>query len=354
MKQIKQYIMFSLFITLAALNAASVAAAPAISGSDFSPDDRLLVVRSADAPAYLAVERSFRAQLSQYMERLVSIKSINLDSVAELNKALSLTSQIPRVRQTFIVTIGAHAAHEVLNRYPAVPVLSVFIPRQTYHTILDEVETGQKTAGRSAVYLDQPDERLVLLAKSISRVNAKISLLSGPENGVSLKARRCGGKTMPTLMSGVSVHHQEMSSRVLKHTLTVSDVVIATPKLVKQSSNTIKWMLYMAYQRNIPVVGYSKALVDAGAIAAVYSLPEDIGRQAAEIFLSQTENNTPPSSAYPKYFQVGVNHDVVDALGYQKLNAADLRQTLMESALNCKENYVPVPQNKTKQRVTRR
>ncbi len=344
----------------------------------------VLIIRSADTPAHLAVERSFRVQLSQRISQLISLKSASLDSPTSLNALFSPES----LQKThFIITIGARAAHDVLSRSPDAAVLSVFVPRRAYHAIIGEVSAEFNAKNRSAIYLDQPDERLVLLAKLLGNQTAKISLLSGAEpsaggSGGLLKTRQCGGENMSMLMSDVRIYRQVISSRTLKRTLKRSDIIIATPEMVKQSPNAVKWLLYMAYQRNVPVVGYSKAFVDAGALAAVYSTPEDIGRQTAEMFLNSFnyQLRSQPSSKpkkvenesllmYPSYFQVRVNNTVADALGYSLssrvqavetstgskfFSAEGLRESLIEAALNCKENYVPLPANEVKQQMTRR
>lgn len=356
-------IIIALVIVLPVLSGLSGASMAASSYSN----DRLLIVKSADAPAYQAVERSFRSELIRHTEELISIKSLSLDDDRKLETFLS---RIDNSDYDSIITIGTRAAHEVLRVLPDVPVLSVFIPRQSYHFILDEVLHDKKAHLRSAVYLDQPDERLVMLAKAVSAPGAKVSLY-GDHGGSILKTRQCSGgvasretsgtilETAPdlaaNLMTGVTVHQEMLSSRDLKHVLKRSDIIIATPQLVKKSPNAIKWMLYMAYQRNVPVIGYSRAFVDAGAIAAVYSTPEDIGRHTAEVFFKQRQPGSRKLSSivYPKYFDVLINQNVANTLGFRRLNEKELYKMLIKSALNCKDNYIPAPSNKIKQQVTR-
>jgi len=406
---------------------------------------RLLIVRSGDGPVYKVVERSFRAELNRHIDlsliNLINIKSITVDSTAILDSALfftgdssnetsntqanKLTSTKPFSVQSdkkdndssslgkllplqkrhydLIITIGTRAAYDVLSRFPSSPVLSVLIPRQTYHTIVDEMaglsqkfftqksvsQQGSKRNEKesyfargslSAIYLDQPDERFVLLAKVIDGLSGnnqepKISLFTGLVKPSLLKARQCNIKSDAIngqrIMAGINIHQGLLSSQYLKRELMRSNVIIATPQLVKQSPNVIKWLLYMAYQRNVPVVGYSQAFVDAGAIASVFSTPEDIGKQAAEVFIHQRHraeknrvtpiklndrhNKTPViASVFPRYFQVSLNHSVADALGYIGLSEARLHQALLESALNCKENYSPAPSNQVDRQLTRR
>ena len=100
-----------------------------------------------------------------------------------------------------------------------------------------------------------------------------------------------------------------------------------------------KWLLYMAYQRSRPVLAYSQAFVDAGAIAAVYSTPAQIGREAGEIIvriLSDPDSSMAYLLAmrYPRYFTVGTNRSVARSLGIQLPDATAMTAELqrMESS----------------------
>ncbi len=315
--------------------------------------ERLLIVRSADTSVYLSVETRFRAHISDSIEDLIHVTSVSLTDAAKLQHSFS-PSSLKNI--DFIITVGAKAAFEVLSRDPNIPVLSIFIPRQTYLAIRHEVDSQSSQFNRSAIYINQPDERLVLLAKSIAGERANVSLFATPNRAGLLKTAQCGSQNMSTLMDNVTLHQQPVSSAYLKQVLKQSDVVIATAKLLKESPSAIKWMLYMAYQRNLPVVAFSKSIVEAGALAAVYSTTADIGRHAAEVFLRyhKSTNKKLPDSMFPAYFHVSLNRSVAKALGYADLNEKKLQQALVEFSLNCQENYLPKPAEKVKQQMTQR
>jgi ABC-type uncharacterized transport system substrate-binding protein len=91
--------------------------------------------------------------------------------------------------------------------------------------------------------------------------------------------------------------------------LAVPDPAVLTP-------NSAKWLLFTAYQRGVPVLGFSKAYVNAGALGAVYSSPDQIGRQAAEIAarLERDAFSNLGPSVYPTYFSVALNRSVARSL----------------------------------------
>ena len=347
--------LFSVFICDTA-----IAADEAVNISSADLGERLLIVRSGDATVYRDVEKGFRQFVARKITQLLDTQSISLEERSTLTKLFDRKNPL---RFDLIITIGTKAAHDILKLNPSDPVLSVFIPRDAYHTILNEVKQPLNSTLRSAIYLDQPDERLVLLASELLKQNKRrrndISLFGKTSKSTLIKARNCGGSDVDAFMRKVSFYPQLNSVNELKDALRHSDAIVATAELSKQSPNAIKWMLYMAYQRNVPVVGYSRAFVDAGAIAAVYSKPAQIGRQAAEVFIKQRRflqksgNRSLPALMYPAYFHVSINESVAEALSMQALNAEFLENILLESPLNCKEDYLPLDDG-TQQRLTRR
>ncbi|MES9968078.1 MAG: hypothetical protein ABW074_12490, partial [Sedimenticola sp.] len=76
----------------------------------------------------------------------------------------------------------------------------------------------------------------------------------------------------------------------------------------------------------------SAAYVKAGALAAVYSTPEDIGRQLAETikeFLDSGGKRLPPPR-FPSYFNISTNETVAKSLGLTLMNKELLRALLMK------------------------
>ena len=112
-----------------------------------------------------------------------------------------------------------------------------------------------------------------------------------------------------------------------------SELVVAPYDPLVFNTDTAKWLLYMAYQRGLPVLGFSLSYVRAGALAAVYSTPEQMGRQAAESVRRWLRDGvrTLPQATYPAYFSVAVNHSVARTLGVEAPAPEVLMQKLSGS-----------------------
>ena len=99
-----------------------------------------------------------------------------------------------------------------------------------------------------------------------------------------------------------------------------------------------KWILNFSFQEKIPVIGFSAAYTEAGALVSLHSTPENIGLQAAEILSEWATHGVFPPRAgiYPRYFKISVNPTVARAMGLDinRLRAPELEQQvqLMEES----------------------
>ena len=94
-----------------------------------------------------------------------------------------------------------------------------------------------------------------------------------------------------------------------------NDVVLPDPEV--SSDKNVYPLLLSSYRRGIPVIGFSKAYVHAGALAAVYSTPQQLGQQTATMiihFLQSNPRHFPPPQP-PVDFQISVNPSVARSLG---------------------------------------
>ena len=86
----------------------------------------------------------------------------------------------------------------------------------------------------------------------------------------------------------------------------------------------------MAYQRRLPVIGFSKAYVKAGAVAAVYTTPEQIGRQAGEEVIHWLQNGSEGfrDSQYPTDYEIAFNLPVAESLELRIPNLEETRKRM--------------------------
>jgi len=110
-----------------------------------------------------------------------------------------------------------------------------------------------------------------------------------------------------------------------------SNAILTLPDPVALSPRRAKWLLYQSYQKKVPIISFSRSFVKAGALAAVFSTPRQIGRQAGEVAISILKDpEYAPRFLYPSYFDIALNRAVARSLG---LEIAD-KESLMKSMKN--------------------
>jgi len=102
----------------------------------------------------------------------------------------------------------------------------------------------------------------------------------------------------------------------LQNVLPASDLLLMLPDPLVANADTVYGLLLTTYRAQLPVVGFSEGLLNAGALLSLYSTAHQQGRQGAEIAREVLAHpGALPEPQYPKYFTVRVNGSVARSLG---------------------------------------
>lgn len=232
------------------------------------------------------------------------------------------------------VGVGAAATRRLLEVPDIQLRLGVLLPSYVLNSLLAENTQAQQALGQgqlSFIYLDQPARRQINLARLI-RPDLKSLGTIYDQSSEAIALQLQGAATE----SGLSFRMRPLSEQdnpvsVLRRMYTDIDVFIAIPAAYIFNGATAKWMLYLSFQNSKPLLGFSSAYTDSGALASVYSDPEDIARQAADWIdnLSLTHGKLPPP-AYPDNFHVQINQRVAARLKLINLDADQLEEKLKD------------------------
>ncbi len=135
--------------------------------------------------------------------------------------------------------------------------------------------------------------------------------------------------------SGINLIAQHVAAgtnpnAALEQVLEDSQLLLALPDPDVFTRYTVAGLLLTSYHHAVPVIGFSAAYVKAGALAAVYSTPEQIGRDAAEMVLAARTDAgwTLPAPRYPTYYNVAVNRQVGRSLSLKLPDDTELHRAL--------------------------
>ena len=251
----------------------------------------LLIPSGQEAPY-----RNFSGTFRKNLPNDIQLEELKIESFTGMEKA------------DVIVTVGMKAAASVLKR-TTLPVVAAMIPSHGYAS-LKQIRAD----ALSAIFVDQPWARQVLLLRAAFPDRTRVGLLTSPRSDLdiaklSLKLREAGD----TLVS-VQVAEGTLFDS-LERTLSRSQILLAVPDSAIYNSNSIRDILLSSYRYRVPLVGFSEAFVDAGAICAVYSTPDQLAAQTVEMIGSYLNQHRLPEPEYPALFKISVNHEVANMLG---------------------------------------
>lgn len=251
--------------------------------------------------------------------KIVFIDVNNTPSLPDADKDLE--------RPVLIVAVGSPAVRLARTAPADVPVLEILIPRLLFEELHGTAARDQR---RSALFIDQPFARQLNLCKAIIPDLRRIAVLYGPTSQTA-----AGALEVAARHAGIAIVDHRLSAgsnpnAALDEVLDSSELLLALPDTEVFNRYTVAGLLLTAYHHDVPVIGFSRTYVNAGALAAVYSTPAQIGHDAAEMTLAaRSAGWRLPAPRYPASFTVSVNRQVAQSLGLKLPEDEQLQQTLV-------------------------
>ncbi len=211
-----------------------------------------------------------------------------------------------------IIVVGKRPIKTALDKADSKPVLGI------------TTSALPQTPGLSQLVIQQPLCRHFRLIRSLSDEIRTVSVISQNPNTIK-KLEQCAKQNHLLLKPVIKREHESLASVVSK--ALESDVILALPDKSIYNANTVKNILLRSYRKRIPVVGFSRAFVNAGALAALHSDPEHIAEQVATLVKQYFElGKLPAHPVFLEHYEVLVNHRVSDSLELD----LPTEQTIME------------------------
>jgi len=283
----------------------------------------VVIVSSERSPAYV---EAAEALVSELERQGVSRFEMRQQTTLEFQKDGAGT---PRL----LVALGALAAQTVAKTDPRYPVLCALLPRTSYESVLQE--NGQRSSAQfSALYLDQPLSRQLELIRLALPAAKNVGVLWGQESKSKESVLKALAATKQLTLVEGRVSGDSLLFPQLKKVLADADVLLALADQQVFNPQTIQNILLASFRAQVPMLGFSPAYVRAGALIAVFSTPEQIGRQSAALAKDVLQGKgLPATPLYPSSFSVMVNDHVARSLGLSlEASALTARLKSAESA----------------------
>jgi putative tryptophan/tyrosine transport system substrate-binding protein len=310
-----------LFACAATLLAAMVSAAA--SGTTF------VLIAPSDSGIYREFSESFRQSLRDLCRGRADLAVC----AAEHSVLLRTIEDLGDLQDTdgaqLLIALGTEAAGYVMARSGGRALLFTLLPRSAYERLSGCCPTGND-APVSAVFVEQPLERQFQLIAGMLPDARRVGVLLGPSSSMHADELHGIARAQGLEIRVASVTETAEVGPVLGQLLGAVEVMLAIPDPVVFNSVTISNILLATYRHEIPLIGYSEALVGAGATAAVFTRIGQLAESTAIAALEYCDRQTMPAPGFAPDFSVRVNRGVVRSLGLAVQSEESLEQSLRE------------------------
>ncbi len=226
------------------------------------------------------------------------------------------------------ISIGVDPAKAILASKPDYPVLYTLIPKQTLDALFVKYQTD--VTKMNVIYLTQSLSRKLLLSKIILNKPGRVGVtLSSRQSVFNDELLRQAKKLKIELKVKYAVNYKKPVA-AMKAALSESDIYLVLYDSGILNKHTAKWLLYMAYKKSKPVIGFSSGYTRAGAVVSLFSTPSQIGRQTADWLINYLSNKNIKKIQFPIYFTVSVNKRIQRILRLKDLDSDEINYLIQE------------------------
>ena len=275
-------------------------------------DKSIIIIKSSDNSYYnQSIETIIKLSSSELNFDVIDVRSNNIKDLSKNNNGL-------------IIALGFPATRAVLELKPKQTSISAYITQSQIQHL------PNMTSQHLPVLLDQPLERYLAFTQSLLKPGT-IGLINQKPIKLSRKQKKLLSK-LKLKLSQRQLIDQDKLLITIRSLKKESNAFLMLPDQVLFNRDTLKGVLLTTYRNRIPVISYSPAHVKSGALASIFSSPEDIGRHLADIVKRhQDARMTPgPAPEFARYFTIETNNRVAHALGLNLPDQSEIRNFLNE------------------------
>lgn len=267
---------------------------------DLQQYDSILILKSKDS--------------SYYNQTIHSINNLVSNKLTITTKN---TKQKPQINDAkLIITLGISAANYAREHFPHTTKIITFInAKQSSSLKLKNNEIH--------LLIELPTEKYIQFAKQTL-----------PEKRLGVLYQKNITKLSKLFDKNLYIVELAQSSKIISATrdiISSADALVALPNKEIFNRHSLKGILLSTYQNNTPIISYSPAHVKAGAIAAIFASPVNLGEHAADIIQSMLSKQSYHSKQhYAKHYSIKINHRVAQSLGLTLKSAESLSIKMKE------------------------
>ena len=279
----------------------TVLAVPALFAATVLPASRtpVLVVAESGVEAYIEALGGITSVLPAGTFRVIDAAAKTFDR--------DLSGALEENDSRAVIAVGSRALAGVRAHHPAEPVIATMVLNGSeepgYRRVDLEVHLAAQLATMRVLWPGRTRAGIIRNPARPRHSSVSLEAIARKE-GFSVMAVDCDGPGQ--LLKALA----ELKGKV--------DFVLCLPDPDLYNAVTIKPLVLASLEDRLPLVGFSPALVRAGAAAGIFPDYADVGRQSAEwaLRLMRGEDRGTEKEA-PRKIRIAVNQRVVHLLGIE-------------------------------------
>ncbi len=226
------------------------------------------------------------------------------------------------------VPVGRNATKSVFAKNTTTPIVSLLLRYAALQALLDSYPHAKKRT--TALYLDQPFERQLNLAHELFQKSLKLGTIVKNSKVFNLQKFQKAAKARNDELIISEVPSSDEALIAANQLLTEIDVLLTFPDEEVFNRLSTPGILFAAYREKIPLIGYSKAWVQLGALAAVYTPPRLFIQDAVALIAQVKPHQALPKARFPTHFLIATNPIVAKNLNITLVSPHLLQARLEE------------------------
>lgn len=275
---------------------------------------RIAVVMSASITPYESALHGFYGKLGK-MEIEYEATEFFLDKDSG---GSNLVSRIKALAPHMIHSIGTKATRQLKGAFRDTPIIFSMVLNPAASGLVDDMKRpgGNITGAAMDIPLNLQFQYMKHLLPKVSRIGV---IYSAEETGSVVADAEKAAKALGIELVKESVRSPSDVPRAVKNLVGRVDVLWSVADSKVFTRETIREILLVTLRETLPFMGLSPAFVRAGALIAMETDPEEIGREAAAI-AGQVLSNRPAGEvpvAVSDRVKVVMNKNTMDLIGVE-------------------------------------
>lgn len=226
-----------------------------------------------------------------------------------------------------IITLGHGASKYIVGKAESIPVIHGYMTEFQY-------TNHEKRLNHYCVLLEQPLHRYLKFIQLLLTVN-RVGIIKDQKNKIDVDTIRKIKQHSQIQIDQKIFNPGDNPVNTVRNLLKNNDVLLSLPEPNVYNKQSLKGILLASYRLGKPVISYSPAHVKSGALAAIYTSPENIGVQLAGILnkIIKDKNFKPEPFYYASNFDISINQRVAQSLNLQLPDREVLLKNLHQDQL---------------------